>query len=129
MTLHKLLTDRETHAHDAPSLNVTLKQDMYYLAAALVRARAVQACDFDLRKLPVHRTQRWSVRRKLERFIDEIALDGAFNAFRIHEGLVLITAPGLYGCAYGYRKADYSSCEFTVWAESVARAEEAMTRF
>jgi hypothetical protein len=129
MTLHKLMTDRDARPHEAPLLNVTLKQDMYYLGAALVRARAVQGCDFDLRQLPVHRTQRWSVRRKLELFIDAIALDTAFTAYRVHEGLVLLTAPGLYATAYGYRKADYSSCHFTVWAESAARAEDAMTRF
>lgn len=129
MTLHKLMIDRDARAHEAPLLNVTLKQDMYYLGAALVRARAVQACEFDLRQLPVHRTQRWSVRRKLELFIDAVALDAAFTAYRIHEGLVLLTAPGLYASAYGYRKADYSSCQFTVWAESAARADEAMAHF
>jgi len=129
MTLHKLQTDRDPRAHAAPDLHVTLKQDMYHLGAALVRARAVQGCEFDLRQLPVHRTQRWSVRLALELFIDAVALDSGFTAWRVHEGLVLLTAPGLYAIAYGYRKADYSSCDFAVWAESAARADEALARF
>src|SRR5689334_11050638 len=72
MTLHKLLTDRETRALDAPNLTVNLDQKMYHVADGLVRARAVQACEFDVRRLPVHRTRRWSVRRKVELFFDDL---------------------------------------------------------
>ena len=124
MTLHKLLTDRDARASDAPSLNVLLEQEMYALGDALVRARAVQACDFDVRQLPVHRTKRWSVRRKLELFFDDLALDPAFQAFRVDEGVLLLTAPGLFVYAYGYSKADYTSCYFNLWADSAARVAE-----
>jgi hypothetical protein len=128
MTLHKLMTDRDARAFDAPRLAVNLEQKMYNIGEALVRARAVQACDFDLRCLPVHRTVRWSVRRKLELFFDDIALDPAFESFRLDDGLALLTAPGLFVYAYGSSKADYTSCYFNLWAESAARAAEAIAR-
>ncbi|HTU67939.1 MAG TPA: AAA family ATPase [Steroidobacteraceae bacterium] len=128
MTLHKLMTDREARAFDAPSLAVNLDQKMFHVADGLVRARAVQACEFDVRRLPVHRTRRWSVRRKLELFFDDIALDAAFQSFRVDDGVVLLTASGLFVYAGGSSKSDYTSCYFNVWAESAARAEEALAR-
>lgn len=128
MSLHKLMNERDLRTNDVPSLNVILEQKMYLLGDALVRARAVQGCDFDLRALPVHRTQRWSVRRKLELFFDDLALDSAFQSFRVGEGLALLTAPGAFVYAYGSSKADYSSCFFNVWAESAARAVEVGAR-
>jgi hypothetical protein len=128
MTIHKLMTERDLRAIDTPGLNVILEQKMYYLGDALVRARAVQACDFDLRALPVHRTHRWSVRRKLELFFDDLALDAAFQAYRVSEGLALLTAPGVFVYARGHSKADYSSCYFNLWAESAARAAETAAR-
>jgi len=128
MTLHKLLTDRETRAFDAPALAVNLDQKMYNVADGLVRARAVQACDFDVRRLPVHRTRRWSVRRKVELHFDDLALDAAFQSFRVDEGVVLLTAPGLFVYAGGSNKGDYTSCYFNIWAESLARAAEGIAR-
>lgn len=128
MALQKLMTDRDLRASEAPSLNVMLEQEMYALGDALVRARAVQALDFDIRQLPVHRTKRWNVRKKLELFFDDLALDSAFQAFRVDEGVLLLTAPGAFIYAYGYSKADYTSCYFNLWAESAARAQEASAR-
>ena len=128
MTLHKLLTDRDARAFDAPDLTVTLDADMCHVADSLVRARAVQACDFDVRRLPVHRTRRWSVRRKLELHFDDLALDAAFQSHRVDEGVVLLTAPGLFIYAGGANKADYTSCYFNIWAESAARAAEGIAR-
>ena len=128
MTLHKLMTDRDARAFDAPALAVNLEQKMYNIGDALIRARAVQACDFDLRRLPVHRTVRWSVRRKLELFFDDVALDSGFESFRVDDGLALLTAPGVFVYAYGSSKADYTSCYFNLWAESAARAAEAIAR-
>jgi len=128
MTLHKLLTERDSRAFEAPSLAVNFDQKMYHLGDALVRARAVQACDFDLARLPVHRTRRWSVRRKVELFFDDLALGTGFQPFRVDDGLALFTAPGLFVYAYGASKRDYTSCYFNVWAESAARAAEGLAR-
>jgi hypothetical protein len=42
MTLHKLSTERDLRANEAPGLNVILEQKLYLLGDALMRARAVQ---------------------------------------------------------------------------------------
>jgi hypothetical protein len=76
----------------------------------------------------VHRTRRWSVRRKVELFFDELSLEPAFQSFRVDDGLALFTAPGLFIYAYGASKRDYTSCYFNVWAESAARAAEGIAR-
>ena len=128
MSIHKLPAERESRPTAAANLNVTLRQDMYYLGDAIVRARAAQDCDFDLRRLPVHRTLRWSVRRKLANFFDDLALDTAFVSLRGSEGVVLLNAPGVFVYANGHSKGDYSSCKFSLWAESRARADEAIAR-
>ena len=125
---YKLPIEREDRAAAPASINISLKQNMYQLGDAIVRARVAQACDFDLRALPVHRTLRWSVRRKLVDFFDDLALDPAFVSMRAQEGWVLLTAPGTLLYATGYSKSDYTSCWFSIWAESRARVEEVIAR-
>jgi len=128
MSIHKLPNEREQRLPASADLRISLKQPMYYLGDAIVRARAMQGCDFDLRQLPVHRTLRWSVRRKVEDFFDDLALDSAFVALRAHEGVVLLQAPGAFVYANGHSKGSYSSCWFTLWTESRARAAEVIAR-
>jgi hypothetical protein len=128
MSLHKLPNEREVRLPAGANLNVMLDQPMGWIGNAIVRARAVQGCDFDLRRLPVHRTVRWSIRRKLVDFFDDVALDAAFVAHRVDEGVVLLTAPGAFAYGNGYSKAGYTSCWFSAWAESRARMEEVIAR-
>ena len=128
MSIYKLPTEREHPAAAAANLNVTLQEDMYNLGDAIVRARAAQGCDFDLRQLPVHRRLRWSVRRKLADFFDDLALDPAFVAHRAREGVVLLSAPGVFVRAQGHSKGSYASCWFSLWTESRARADEVIAR-
>ncbi|MEO8064244.1 MAG: AAA family ATPase [Pseudomonadota bacterium] len=128
MSIYKLPADRENRAAAPANLTVTLQEDMYNLGDAIVRARAAQGCEFDLRQLPVHRRLRWSVRRKLADFFDDLALDAAFVAHRAREGVVLLSAPGAFVQAQGHSKGSYSSCWFSLWAESRARADEVISR-
>jgi len=130
MSIYKLPTEREGRAPAAAAhVNVTLQQQMdSFIGNAVVRARAVQGCDFDLFRLPVHRVLRWSVRRKLSEFFDELALDPSFASQRVHEGVVLLQASGVFAYISGYSKGNYSSCSFWVWAESRSRAEEVQAR-
>lgn len=124
MTLHKLMTDRETRALGPAQLNVTLEQSMGYLGDAIVRARAIQGCDFDLRRLPVHRSLRWSVSGKIAAFFDNLSMDAAFVPLRASESVSLLSAPGAFVYAHGHDKGSYCSCWFSIWAESPARAAE-----
>jgi len=133
MTIHKLANERAAERADravtSPGINVSMHQPMgYHIAHAMVRARAVQGCDFDLYRLPVHRTLRWSVQRKLADFFDDLALDVAFEPQRVHEGTVLLHAPGAFVYCSGYSKGNYTSCNFSLWAESRARADEVVAR-
>lgn len=124
MTLHKLQTERD-RLTEATSLGVNLNVDMWEVANNLVRARAAQQCEVDLRRLPIYRHVRFSVCRKVIDLFDDFAIDAAFTAQRLGEGNVLLTAPGLFVSAAGFDKGEYCSCSFEVWAESRARAAEA----
>jgi hypothetical protein len=127
MTIHKLPSERERRA-TAADVNIMLMQQTGYLGDALVRARAMQDCEFDLRTLPVYRTVRWSVRRKLEDFFDDLALDSGFVAHRADVGSLLLSAPGAFVYAIGNSKSTYASCWFSIWVESRARATEVIAR-
>jgi hypothetical protein len=127
MTLHKLMTDREARAVNPAQLNVNLQQSMGYLGDAVMRARAIQGCDFDLRRLPVHRTLRWSVSGKIASFFDALSLDPAFVPLRASATVTLLSAPGAFVYAHGHDKGSYCSSWFAIWAESPARAEEIAT--
>ena len=128
MSIHKLPAERDGRATDVARFNITLQEDMYSLGDAIVRARAAQNCDFDLRALPVYRILRWSVRRKLAEFFDDLALDAAFVSQRVREGLVLLSAPGVFVHAQGQSKGTYTSCWLSLWAESRVRADEMIGR-
>jgi len=129
MSIYKLPTERESRPlAAAANVDVTLQQPMDFIGNAVVRARAVQGCDFDLFRLPVHRTLRWSIRRKVCDFFDDLALDAAFASQRVHEGVVLLQAPGAFIYSNGYSKGSYASCSFSLWAESRARAGEVQAR-
>lgn len=130
MSIYKLPMERESRAPAAvPGVNISLQQRMdSYIGSAVVRARAVQGCEFDLSRLPIHRTLRWSVRRKLSEFFDDLALDASFASLRVDSGCVLLQAPGAFVYINGYSKGSYTSCSFSLWAESRARADEAVAR-
>jgi hypothetical protein len=110
------------------NVNVVLEQPSGYLGTAIVRARAVQGCELDLRRLPVFRSLSWSVRAKLEVIFDDFALDSAFVAQRTAEGVVLLSAAGAFIYGHGASNTNYSSVWFSIWAESRARAEEIIAR-
>jgi hypothetical protein len=127
MSIHKLLTEREARALGPAQLNVSMEQSMGYLGDAIVRARAVQGCDLDLRALPVHRSLRWSVSGKIADFFDSLSLDPAFIPLRADENVTLLSAPGAFVYAHGHDKGTYCSCWFAIWAESRVRATEVAT--
>lgn len=128
MSIHKLQTERGDRGSGGASVNISLTSELYDLAGAVVRARAVHACDMATSSLPVYRLLRWSVRRTALDLFDDLALDVAFSAQRVCAGTALLSAPGLFISAVGHDKGDYCSCVFQVWAESRVRAEEAEKR-
>ncbi|HUQ10316.1 MAG TPA: AAA family ATPase [Steroidobacteraceae bacterium] len=129
MSIHKLQPERGTGdgAREDPvaAIQVSLTSELYDLAGAVVRARAIRAIDLETRSLPIYRVLRWSVSRKVNDLFDEIACDPHFNAQRTDAGNVLLSAPGLFVAATGHDKSSYCSSVFQLWADSRARAEEA----
>ena len=127
-TIHKLLTERDGRDAAGAAVHIALNSDLFDIATAVVRARAVRACDLATRSLPIFRLIRWSVRRKVADVFDDLALDEAFAPQRIDAGSVLLSAPGVFVSVDGHEKDDYCSCVFNVWAESRARAEDVIAR-
>jgi hypothetical protein len=128
MSIHKLQTERGGRDSGGTSVNIALNTELYDIAGAVVRARAVRACDLATRSLPVYRLLRWSVHRKVNDLFDDLSLDVGFSAQRIGAGVALLSAPGLFISASGHDKGTYCSCVFQVWAESRLRADEAAGR-
>lgn len=128
MPIHKLQTERGSRDGDGTSVNIAFNTELYDIAGAVVRARAVRACDIATASLPVYRLLRWSVHRKAIDLFDDLALDVGFDAQRIGAGALLLSAPGLFVSASGHDKGNYCSCVFQLWAESRKRAEEAALR-
>jgi hypothetical protein len=127
MTLHKLQNAPESIAAST-RVSLSLTERLYDLAGAIMRARAVKATDLALCDLPIYRMERFSARVKVQALFDRIATDPFFTAQRLRAGFVLLGGPGLFMQAQGHDKGAYCSCWFEVWAESVARAEEAIAR-
>ena len=128
MSIHKLQTERGGGDAGGTSVNIAFNTELYDIAGAVVRARAVRACDLATASLPVYRLLRWSVRRKVIDLFDDLAIDVGFSAQRIGAGTALLSAPGLFISASGHDKGSYCSCVFQLWAESPRRAEEAALR-
>jgi len=128
MTIHKLLTERDGRDAESAAVHIALNCELHDLASAVVRARAVRACDLGTRSLPIFRQVRWSVRRKVSDVFDDLALDEAFAPQRISSGSVLLSAPDVFVSGFGHDKGDYCSCIFKVWAASRARADEVAER-
>lgn len=124
MTLHKLNPDRVAAEPRPISVGVSFQHDLYDLAEAVVKTRAIQAFEFAAARYPIHRLVRCAARRKLEDVFDDLALNMGLAPQRIDTGSLLLDGPGVFIHAEGRRKADYCSCTFSLWADSKARAEE-----
>jgi AAA domain (dynein-related subfamily) len=127
-TIHKLSPERDGRDAGSAGVHIALNSELHDLAGAVVRARAVRACDLGTRALPIFREVRWSVRRKVIDVFDDLALDDAFAPQRIGPGSVLLSAPGVFVAGHGHDKGDYCSCVFKVWTDGRARADEVTAR-
>lgn len=128
MTLHKFQTGHDGRDGGVADVNISLITQLYDISGAVVRARAVRACDLGTRSLPIYRLLRWSLRRKAVDVFDDLALDAMFVPQRLDGDTALLSAPGVFVSASGHDKGDYCSCVFQVWAESRARADEVAAR-
>lgn len=74
---------------------------------------------------PIFRKLSFAVYLDLEQFFDDLALNLGWNVHRLNVGKILMDAEGLFIQADGFRKSNYCSCNFRMWADSIERAENA----
>jgi hypothetical protein len=122
MNIHKLNSDR-AQAPGAVAVGLTFQHELYDLADAVLKTRAIRALENVAVRYPIYRLFRCAARRKLEEVFDDLAVRAGLAALRLDEGSLLLDGPGVFVHADGRRKADYSSCAFAVWADSRERAE------
>ena len=124
MTVHKLSPERLPSEPRHIAVGVSIQYKLYNFADTVVRARALQALELAVTSHPIHRIVRCAARRKLEAVFDDLALHIDLRAQRLDTGWLLLDGAGVFVSASGQQKSDYCSCTFSIWAESIARAEE-----
>jgi len=123
MSIHKLNSDQGSSGIAPLSVGLSFQHDLYGLADTVLKTRAMRALEQHAGRYPIHRSVRCAARRKLQPIFDDLALETNLAALRIEEGSLLLDGPGVFVRADGYKKSEYSSCEFEIWADSIARAE------
>lgn len=106
MNLHKLNADRAAYEPSALAVGLTFQHELYDLADAVVKTRAIRALENVAVRYPVYRLFRCAARRKLEDVFDDLALRAGLAALRLDEGALLLDGPGVFVQADGRRKAD-----------------------
>lgn len=91
----------------------------------VLKTRFAQALESGVARYPIHRSLRFAAREDLEHLFDRFALELEWQAQRLGSNSMILDGAGLFIVAYGGRKADYSSCAFSIWSESTATAGEA----
>lgn len=117
-------------ARDAAPFSVGLnfQYEPYSFSDAVVHTRGIRMLDSQAPLQPIHRKFRCASRRALAEVFDDLALHMALNAVRLEEAVLMLDGPGVFIEAYGTRKRGYCSCEFGIWAASVALFEEQRAR-
>jgi hypothetical protein len=103
-------------------VRLTARGDIDDLAVTLLNLRAIQAFDHGPALYPIHRVIRCAARGSLVSLFDDLALRAGLTAQRLDAGLLLLDGPGVLATLQGRPKAEYSSCTFTLWADTAARA-------
>lgn len=104
-------------------LRLMLRGDLDDLACTLLHLRAVQAFDHGAARYPIHRVLRCAARGPMPELFDDFALRAGLAAQRLDSGSLLLDGPGVFAALQGQRKADYTSCAFTLWTDTPRRAD------
>lgn len=123
MSIHKLNTDQESSSAASLAVGLSFQHDLYDLAEAVLTTRAVRALDQAAARYPIHRLARCAATRRLVPIFDDLALHSGLSATRLDQNSLLLDGPGVFVQAKGWRKADYCSCEFNIWSDTIARAD------
>lgn len=107
------------------SLSIAIARYDYDLHPSILHSRMLAALAEGQPSYSVYRKLSFAVYLDMEEFFDDLAINLGWSVLRLDEGSMLLESNGLFIHADGTRKSDYCSCTFRVWANSVARAEEA----
>lgn len=105
-------------------VGLTFSHDFNDIGEAVFNTRAIQAFESVATRYPIHRLVRCAVPRRLVDVFDDLAMNSGLAAQRLDTGTLLLDGPGVFVHAKGWRKADYCSCTFNVWADGKERAGE-----
>lgn len=117
---------------EKPNLAKMGKVDVVYsekyakLVKTVLPARVMAALAEGVSSYPICRTQHFAVNAKLEEFLDILALSLGWRAHRETPEELILDTDGLFISVNGnFKKGSYSSIWCRIWAESVAKADEA----
>jgi hypothetical protein len=124
MSIHKFNTELARASTEALAVGLHFQHEIYGFAETVLKARAIRALEGVAARYPIYRSVRCAARRKVDEIFDDLALHSGFGASRLDATSLLLDGPGVFIEAEGWRKAEYSSCAFAIWTDSVARANE-----
>lgn len=100
-----------------------LSAQVWQFGDLVLKSRIAEAMEKGVSRYPVYRNLRYAVRAHLESHFDAIALTTGWRAQRLDSYSMILDGDGLLVLAYGGRKSDYCSCHFSIWSDSIDRAE------
>ena len=111
------------------SLQAHLALQGWDFADAILKTRFAAAIDKAVSCYPVFRTLSFAAHIPLDECFDALALDLGWRAHRFDLSSLLLEKDGLFVTVRGYRKSDYSSARFSIWASTRELAEGASREF
>lgn len=119
------MSERQAGSRLGQFVSAGLTQNVWDFADLTLKLRFAQALEGGATRYPVHRSLRFAARVEIEALFDDLALGLGWRAQRLDSRSLILDADGLFVSALGGRKADYCSCYFGIWADTVARADAA----
>lgn len=104
-------------------LPMTLHVDLEDVPGAVLNMRALKAFDLTPARYPIHRVVSCAARGPMAELFDDLALRCGLGAQRLGSGSLFVDGPGVLAILKGSRKSHYTSCRFTLWADTVERAQ------
>jgi hypothetical protein len=128
MSVRKLNSELEASSVAPLTVGLSFQHDLYELADGVLATRAMRTFEANVSRYAVHRLVRCAALRKRAEVFDDLALHSGFAAMRLSEGSLLLDGPDVFIQAKGWVNSKYCSCEFGIWADSIARLNTARDR-
>lgn len=107
------------------NFTAALNQNTWDFADLALKMRFIKSLEEGSSRYPIHRSLRFAARTDLEALIDDFAVNLTWKAQRLSSSTLILDGAGIFISVHGGRKADYCSCYFGIWAQSIDVAEQA----